>query len=75
MSEIIKQLEGEFTKLKSDLEQSTAKNVDEKMAAVNAAIESLKAAKPEVTANDLAEIKSDLNATIKALDKIGRAHV
>lgn len=70
MSEIIKQLEGEFTKLKSDLEQSTAKNVDEKMAAINEAIETLKSAKPEVTADDLAEIKSDLNATIKALDMV-----
>ena len=46
MSEIIKQLESEFTKLKSDLEQSTAKNVDEKMAAINEAIETLKSAKP-----------------------------
>ena len=70
MSEIIKQLESEFTKLKSDLEQSTAKNVDEKMAAINEAIETLKSAKPEVTADDLAEIKSDLNATIKALDMV-----
>ena len=70
MSEIIKQLEGEFTKLKADLEQSTAKNVDEKMAAINEAIESLKSAKPEVSADDLAEIKSDLNATIKALDMV-----
>lgn len=68
MSDILKQLDGEFAKLKSDIESTQSKNMDEKLKAVNDAIEALKAAKPEVTADELKAIKADLDATIKALD-------
>ena len=46
------------------------KNLDEKLEAVNATIESMQKAAPEVTANDFSSLKSDLAVTIKALDVV-----
>lgn len=57
MSDILKQLEGEFAKLKSEIETSQSKNMDEKLKAVTDALDALKAAKPEVTAEELRQLK------------------
>jgi HK97 family phage major capsid protein len=50
--------------------ESKQKNDEEKYEAVNKAIEELKGKKPEVTADELMEIKSNLDVTIKALDVV-----
>lgn len=67
----------ELGNIKSALEKklsedkaNTEKNLDEKLAEVNTAIETLKATKPEVTADELKAIKDDLDITIKAFDKL-----
>jgi len=56
----------EANQQKAQAEQE--KNLDEKLKAVTTAIDELKAAKPEVTADQLAAIKADLDVTVKALD-------
>src|SRR5436190_346751 len=48
--------------------ENQQKNLDDKLAEVNKAIAELKEAKPEVTAEQLAKVESDLAVTIKALD-------
>ncbi len=67
----------ELTTIKSALETNLnkkaadqEKNLDEKIDAVNAAIEVLKTTKPEVSAQELKELKDDLNVTIKAFDQL-----
>ncbi len=66
---------GELKTIKGALElsqkkeaEAQAKNIDEKMEAINATVEVLKGQKPEVTAEELKAIKADLDSTIKALD-------
>ena len=65
----------ELNNMKSALETSlteksanAVKNFDEKLEAINAQIESVKGMKPEVTAEELAAVKSDLTAVIKGFD-------
>lgn len=65
----------ELNNMKSALETSlteksasAVKNFDEKIEAINAQIESVKNMKPEVTAEELANVKSDLSAVIKGFD-------
>ena len=65
----------ELNNIKSALENSlnekaaqSAKNVDEKLEAVSAKIEELKGMKPEVTAEELTNLKSDVAAIIKGFD-------
>lgn len=57
-------LEGSLKK-KADEQE---KNLDEKLKAINAAIEELKNIKPEVTAKELEDLKHDAEITQKALD-------
>lgn len=66
--ELMDALVGMKSELEIALEAKAVKNFDEKMAAVNATIEELKAVKPEVTAEELKAIKADLDITIKAFD-------
>lgn len=56
------------TEMESTAEKKADARFDEKIKAVNDAIEALKTAKPEVTADELKEVQADLKATIKALD-------
>lgn len=65
----------ELNNMKSALENSlndkttqSIKNVDEKIDALNSKIEELKGMKPEVTAEELTNIKSDVAAVIKGFD-------
>jgi len=67
----------ELNNIKSALEASLTekadaqvKNFDEKMKAVNSAIEELKAKKPEVTVEEFKAVKENLDITIKAFDKV-----
>jgi len=46
------------------------KNLDDKLAAVNTAIEALKTAKPEVTIEEFKRVSDDLAITVKALDVV-----
>lgn len=68
---------GELNNIKAALESNLnekadaqAKNLDEKISEVNKAIESVKSAKPEVSADDLKAVKDNLDVTIKALDVV-----
>lgn len=67
-----KELLDELETLKKDLETSLEAKADAKieakLAALNTGIDELKAQKPEVTAEEIKEIKSDLFATIRAFD-------
>lgn len=64
----------ELGEIKAGLEKKAkedAKNeVEEQLKAVNASIEEVKNKKPEVTAEELQKVKSDLDVTIKAFDKL-----
>lgn len=66
--EILSELENMKAALEASLTEKSAKNVDEKISAVNAAIEDLKAKKPEVSVEELNSVKATLDTTIKALD-------
>lgn len=62
-----------YDAMKKELETKGAeatKNYDEKMGAIEAAIVELKAVKPEVTAEQFAKMKSDLDVTVKAFDHL-----
>jgi HK97 family phage major capsid protein len=65
-----KTLMSELEAMKADLSATTSKNMDEKLAAVNAAIEEVKNAKPEVTAAELKAVKEELAVTVKAFDHL-----
>ena len=65
----------ELNNMKSALENSlnekntqSIKNVDEKIDALNGKIEELKSMKPEVSAEELTTLKSDVSAIIKGFD-------
>jgi HK97 family phage major capsid protein len=67
----------ELNNIKSALESSLTekadaqvKNFDEKMKAVNEAIEELKAKKSDVSAEEFKSVKENLDITIKAFDKV-----
>lgn len=49
---------------------ATVKNFDEKMAAVNQAIEELKSKKPDVSVEEFKSVKENLDVTIKAFDQL-----
>lgn len=66
--EILSELENMKAALEASLTEKSAKNVDEKISAVNSAIDELKSKKPEVSAEELNNVKATLDATIKALD-------
>lgn len=63
-----------LTEMKADLEKQMEEKADkrfnEKIEAVNKAIEELKAVKPEVTKDELKAVKDDLETTIKAIDML-----
>ena len=62
-----------FAAIKTDLEAKGAentKNFEEKMSAIELAIKGLTDVKPEVTADELKAIKTDLDITIKAFDQL-----
>lgn len=59
-----------FEKNLNEKAEKQEKNLDEKLEAVNKTIEEMKAVKPEVTADELKAIKTDLDITIKAFDKL-----
>jgi HK97 family phage major capsid protein len=67
----------ELNNMKAALEASltekavaTVKNLDEKMEAVNEAIEALKAKKPDVSVEEFKSVKDNLDITIKAFDQL-----
>lgn len=68
---ILKELGTMRDALKKNLEEDASKwqkNADEKLEAVNKTIEELKAAKPEMTAEEANEIREDIRITKKAFD-------
>lgn len=66
--EILSELENMKAALEASLTEKSAKNVDEKISAVNAAIVDLKSKAPEVSAEEFNAVKANLDTTIKALD-------
>lgn len=66
--DLLVQLNEMKSALATSLEEKSGKNIDAKLEAVNASIEELKGAKPEVTADELKAVQADLAATIKAFD-------
>lgn len=72
--ELLEHLEQLKTSLETSLTEKANTEISakltEKMEAVNKAIEEVKNAKPEVTAEELSAVKADLAATIKALDMV-----
>jgi hypothetical protein len=67
-ADLLKSLNDIKTGLETSIEEKAKATFDDKIKTVNEAIEALKAAKPEVTADELKAIKDDLNTTIKAFD-------
>lgn len=68
---------GELNNIKAALEanlnqkaDAQAKNLEEKISEVSKSIESVKSAKPEVSAEELKAVKDNLDVTIKALDVV-----
>jgi HK97 family phage major capsid protein len=64
----------ELGEIKSGLEKKAKEDakaeVTEQLKAISESIEAVKAMKPEVTAEELKQVKSDLDVTIKAFDKL-----
>lgn len=68
MSDIIKELKTELETMKAEVIAAAGKNTDEKLTAINDAIEALKGKEDAVKAEEVAQLKADLQTTIKALD-------
>lgn len=67
-ADILKQFQSELETLKAQTIEAAGKNTDEKLKAINEAIEKLNSKEAEVKAEDVDKLKADLAATIKALD-------
>lgn len=66
MSDIIKELKTELENMKAEVIAAAGKNTDEKLTAIDAKLKAID--ENQVKADEVAQLKADLQATIKALD-------
>lgn len=69
-ADLLKELGEIKVSLEKKAKEDAKAEVTEQLKAINASIEEAKAMKPEVTAEELKQVKDDLDVTIKAFDKL-----